>query len=617
MGLGPVFAREMMIAARRGRTFSNRVSVAGLMLLFILGLSFWLTWWLPQPASTSATVSVARIAFGMLVLVHGLLTLSLIPEMVGRSLAEEKERGTLGLLLASQLTSAEIVLGKLASGLIQFSAYVASGLPVAVVLPFLGGLDPTLVLLAYGGIASTAFFMGCLSILTAISARSPRAAISSAFMLTTGWLVVPFLVALSGSRFLGLAYAWIAPANSWLLASGPLGVMLAAMGILGRTNLSEAVAWMVGLELAAGGVLLAWSVLRLRAAVRAGESGGARPLAPWRRRLWRRPACGLDPILWKEKYVSTLQPFPRLANTLAAVALAVILAVVLYYVSRPAFLELREHGYGFSAYDVERRSLNQILRALTVGFTLCFSLLAAGMATESITDERNRGTWTGLLATPLLGAEILRGKRWGVVWRLRSGLLMLSATWAVGLAAGSVHPLGFLAAGVALAASSAFIVALGTYLGVRVKEPARASSAVLLVVLVMLLSMLVCCIPGLGWLMTAAGASASLLAWLSLVSYRDLHELASGVIPGFLREMHVTSPGWGIPLATYLVGLSIWVGGTMLLVRLGSAQFDAAVGRPRRSPARSPSVVDQDPADPKTFEGSTLPRSHPETIAVT
>lgn len=617
MGLGPVFAREMLVASRRGRTFSHRASVAGLVLLLILGVFGWLTWWLPQPVSFRDTATVARIGFGMLVLVHGLLTLSLMPELVGRSLAEEKERGTLGLLLASQVTSLEIVLGKLAAGLIQFCALVASGLPVAIVLPFLGGLDPALVLWAYGGMASTAFLLGTLSILTALYARSTRTAITSTFVIAMFWVVVPFFVTLVGSRFLGLAYAWIAPVNSWLLASGPLGVMLVAMGIMGRSNLPEAVAWMVALELAGGSVILAWSVVHLRGAVRAGADGGSRALGHWTARLWRRrPPCGDDPVLWKEKYVSSQHPVSRIANALATVALALILTVVLVSMSRPAFRELREHGYGFPAYDVERRALNQVVRTLSVGFTLCFGLLVAGMAVESITNERTRDTWAGLLATPLSGAEILRGKRRGVLWRLRWGVFMLAAMWAVGLAAGAVHPVGVLAAGVAFAVSTAFVIALGTDVGCRLKVPARASSVVLLVVLGMSLSMLLSSLPGLEWRITAAGISAPLLAWLSLVSYRDLHDLAAGVIPGFLKEAHVTSAGTGILLATYCVGLLFWVGGTVLLVRLGSAQFDAFVGRPCRCQARSRPVVEQGASDPRASE-TPSPCSHPDPVALT
>ena len=67
------------------------------------------------------------------------------------SIAEEKDRRTLDFLLATRLSNAEIVLGKLASCMTFLFAEFAVGLPIMLLLYPLGGIDPRLILLAYAG----------------------------------------------------------------------------------------------------------------------------------------------------------------------------------------------------------------------------------------------------------------------------------------------------------------------------------------------------------------------------------------------------------------------------------------------------------------------------------
>ena len=78
--------------------------------------------------------------------------------------------------------------------------------------------------------------------------------------------------------------------------------------------------------------------------------------------------------------------------------------------------------------------------------------------------ERERGTWLGLIATPLSGWEILRAKMLGPVLSRLGGALTPIALWTVGLMAGAVHPLGFLAAVTGLAVFAWFGSALGVTL---------------------------------------------------------------------------------------------------------------------------------------------------------
>ena len=62
---------------------------------------------------------------------------------------DEFQRKTLHYLLASRLSSAEIVLGKLGARLVHVVAFVALGLPIVSLLMLYGGLNPANILYVY------------------------------------------------------------------------------------------------------------------------------------------------------------------------------------------------------------------------------------------------------------------------------------------------------------------------------------------------------------------------------------------------------------------------------------------------------------------------------------
>jgi hypothetical protein len=139
------------------------------------------------------------------------LTIWLVPIYVAGGIAAERERTALGDLLTTRLSSADIVLGKLAAGLAQFATNLAIGFPAMSLVPFIGGVDPGIVLLACVGIVSTAFFVGGLSILVSTGCRRNGQAMRTALSLTGAWLILPTMA----WAFLGPAmprlWQWIHP----------------------------------------------------------------------------------------------------------------------------------------------------------------------------------------------------------------------------------------------------------------------------------------------------------------------------------------------------------------------------------------------------------------------
>ena len=70
---------------------------------------------------------------------QGLALLCLIPALVAGVIADEHQRKTLHYLLASRLSSAEIVLGKLGARMVHVATFVALGIPVVCLLALYGG----------------------------------------------------------------------------------------------------------------------------------------------------------------------------------------------------------------------------------------------------------------------------------------------------------------------------------------------------------------------------------------------------------------------------------------------------------------------------------------------
>ena len=144
----------------------------------------------------------------------------LIPALIAGVIADEHQRKTLHYLLASQLSSAEIVLGKLGARLVHVGSFIALGIPVVCLLALYGGLNPENVFYVYLGTLMTVIFTSGLSILVSIMAQRPRDAILAAYSLEALWLLAPILIH-PFSRDLGGSLWWVRPVNDWVLLTNP------------------------------------------------------------------------------------------------------------------------------------------------------------------------------------------------------------------------------------------------------------------------------------------------------------------------------------------------------------------------------------------------------------
>ncbi len=193
----------------------------------------------------------------------------LVPAFVGVSIAEERAKDTLSLLLLTRLTRIEIVLTKTTARWLCVVNLVLSGLPVIVVSAWAAGLELEL-LLALLVLLSSSAFMATLAILASASQDHVGNARAIATAWIFGWLIGPPILSIMPIRSADLwgmlltelksLCAWSRrPARS---RSSPLPVGIQAAS---PSALNHGSRFMVGLQMLFGLLALVAAASRLKA----------------------------------------------------------------------------------------------------------------------------------------------------------------------------------------------------------------------------------------------------------------------------------------------------------------------------------------------------------------
>src|ERR1700722_11747721 len=223
-GLGPVVRYELITTARRGRFYIARVAY-GLCLLFMLWTRFQeFNARHPQGGTVEEVQTFAEATFISFAGAQGAALLCLIPAWVAGVIADDHQRKPLHYLLASRLSSAEIVLGKLGARLVHVGTFAALGLPVVCLLGLFGGLDPVKVFYVYFGTFTAVLSVAGFSILISVLARRPRDAILAAYGLEALWLFGPPAIEPISHHLDGPLW-WVKPVNDQLMVSNPLEML--------------------------------------------------------------------------------------------------------------------------------------------------------------------------------------------------------------------------------------------------------------------------------------------------------------------------------------------------------------------------------------------------------
>ncbi|MEO6811663.1 MAG: ABC transporter permease subunit, partial [Isosphaeraceae bacterium] len=455
---GPVCHTELVRIARRRRTYVWRF-VFGMVVLGLIGMNYltltdWTRAWydpIPRTISIHELSRFGQMLFASLMMAQAILVIALTPGMVADAIADERRRKTLHYLLISRLGSGEIVVGKLAARLVNVAAYVALVLPIASLLTLFGGVDPLELVLGDVAILATAYFLAGLSMLVSVLARRPREAVGAAYVLTAAWLFGPIVIESLLPWVLGRGspvLPWLLAAVQWLWPASPLTLLTRGPSLVmgGPNALWELVWWMIGSQLVYGTLLIALATWQLRPAYRRqeGRSGRQPRLLTKAWRWFPRPPCGDDPVFWKEARVAPSGGgWVRRLTKLVGVLLVGSIVVGVLYESKSAFQEVWTNGYGYHGHQQHssRVFFSAVLRLAWTGLFALWMVWLGSLTAASLTSEREQDTWISLLATPLDGREILRGKIFGALWATRGFPALLGLLCLIGLASGSVHPL--------------------------------------------------------------------------------------------------------------------------------------------------------------------------------
>jgi ABC-type transport system involved in multi-copper enzyme maturation permease subunit len=589
---GPVFNVELVTTARRARYYAARVAY-----LLILLFSLWQTYESSvrhrRATNMLSIVEMSRFAeqsFTTFGIVQSIAVLLLVPTLLAGSIADETQRKTLHYLLASRLTSGEIIFGKLAARSLHLCVFLALGLPVISLLSLLGGVDPVAIVVLDVCTVTTSYLIAGLAVLLSTFARRVRDAILAVYILEAAWLAVPFAIE-STQWWFSKFHAVVQPLNEWLGLTNPLYLwyMIERTG-RGRTGVSSPYGLLgasVSLQVLFGSLFLVLAVLRLRPAFR--KSGGEVPVRNWRawwnvRRTRRRPAVSEDPMLWKERYVG--RPGGMLRAVVRVVGAIALLGIAygVYYWGRPALEELWVYGYAWVRRGARREEFNGYLRFVCTVLAMIWTIGVAAAAASSVTSEREEDTWISLTTTTLTGPEILGAKMLGAIWSLRALGLAMLCLWSIGVLTGAVHPFGLLAEFVLLAIFTWFATSLGTFISLRSRTTTRAMVVTIVILLITNGGYLLCCLPFEPDSPIIAFGCTPYQVAAGLLSYKDVWHIV-----GFETNAGGFFAGarGGEWLAAIVIGVIFYLTAAVLLTFGTLAGFDKVAGRARRSETAS------------------------------
>ncbi|WP_406698336.1 ABC transporter permease subunit [Singulisphaera sp. Ch08] len=611
MIMGPVFRAELMRTSRRRRYYVMR-TLYGLGLLLLLGTSYQnlmltiqsydrfqhVRGYYRQPL-ISILANFAIQTFVSFAVMQLVMLLALVPALFGGVIADEKQRKTIHYLMASRLSSGEIVFDKLLARLLHVLVFVLLGVPVLSSLTLMGGIPWEYLVAAYVGTFSIIFFTAALATLVSTLARRVRQGVLISYLLVIFWLFIPAIIDAVCKVVYPRFYAWFGPINAWFQATSPVylltqqGFMQARMPRGGTAALLESFLWMVGLQTALGALFLLLAMQQLRPAFRRQETESRR--LSWfgpkvRRPRWMsRPECGNDAMLWKECHFTRTDVFTKLV-----VLPATILLTVCVFLSSGvdesiwgAIKELYHEGYW--GHLGARSELNLRIRQISPLYIGLWLLAVAGASASSLTVEREEDTWISLTSTPLRAWEILRGKMIGAVWGLRGFGGLIGLIWLAGLLTGALHPIGLMLGLVLVALLTWGVTALAIYASLTARNTSRALTVTIVSLVIIHGGFNVIAYP----LLAALSSGMSMFGYAFDQDYLNLGctpYLASFALVSLddLRRLFADPNSSTRPLVIDQVAIGIGTiillghaSAAFLLTALANRRFDAIVDRPR------------------------------------
>ena len=511
--IGPVFTREAILAPRRPRLYISRAAYVGA--LFLLMGTAWLLL-----AGTQVVRNIGDMARFGAILFQILAPLQLAVALFGSALfaagavSQEKDRRTLTLLLLTNLTNSELVLGKLLASLLQILFLLVAALPLFVICTLLGGIALDQVVRVFAMTVVSALAAGSLGSTCALWRETTFQAIAITLLAMVGWIAIGEAI---GLGFTGATFAGIT-ADTWPIAFNPFrAVLLAARPTLATpSHLSWAQSpanLFVVMTAAAMAVLDVVAIVRVRRWNRAGGAAMSQTAAEagtWETSAAQLAAQSVTVSPSEAANASTRTASSSVASRSVHAAPGATRDV---WDNPILWREVRTWAYGrkilalrvvylalaFAAGALLGQAVDPVVglgrgvatAVLAPLFVLSLVLVNA-QAVTALTVERDLGAIDLLLVTDLTAKEFVFGKLFGILYNSKELILAPVAVclylWRMGAMSG--ENCLYLALGMAV--MDAFVAMLGIHAGMSHNSSRSAIAASLGAVFFLFLGVATC-----------------------------------------------------------------------------------------------------------------------------
>ncbi len=536
--LGPLAGPECSRASRRGWVIWVRMlpAIASGVVAFVV---LWI-WWIAQQFNQFHQ-PLLELQTAMTIIEGMLIAFALIlsPAVLAGSLAGEKERGSIGLLLTTRVNSADIVLGRLAGRLSQVAMIELAAVPGLLLIAAISGFGwlSTLTMLALP--MAVAFGGGGIALAASAMSRRGRDALLLVYLIDILFLLSS-LIRFEGWTWIGLLSPFAVLYDLvWREAVEPPLVTTAIWAALGTIGL----------------VLASW---RLRPSCLA-EGDDAKSRKRIKRRGWV-PPLDERPMLWKELYIERVGTLGRAGRWIGGLLVLWLGlgSMILAGLAGWSFYRDADLEWFNRAVVISSRMYGN--SAIFIGFLIQWAI---GLrAAVTISSERERGTWDALLTSPLEGKEIVRGKLWGSLYALRWLIVSALVAWTITLSIGGMFAPEYVEQILGLALIGSFMSAVGVRTSLRSPTATRSMGVTLGIWLGAFLLAI-----AIAWLVCLLVVMGCVIGWLVAI---QLGVSSFNVRPWFPMSWHLGSD---------LVFYGQYLAATLLIVSETRLRFDRVAGR--------------------------------------
>ena len=221
MLVGPVFTREAAVSPRRTQHYISR-TVYGVALLLLICTAWLIVTGTQQIRNIGDMARFGSLLIQILAPIQLALIMFLSAIQAASSIAVEKDRQTLILLLMTRLSNSELVLGKLFSSLLNIGVMLMTALPIFMLIVLFGGTSFAQVGWTFAVTGVTALAAGSLGATVALWREKTFQTLALVALAIVFWIGLFEGIGLAGGDWFGV------PAMAIAGACSPIQAILAA-----------------------------------------------------------------------------------------------------------------------------------------------------------------------------------------------------------------------------------------------------------------------------------------------------------------------------------------------------------------------------------------------------